>query len=67
MPTCIANGSGSKRYDWTASHVHLYKLYRGMTAAVWLHSNYHVLYFSLIFYYFLITLYFLAGHSGHIF
>ncbi|KAL6610199.1 hypothetical protein ACP70R_040168 [Stipagrostis hirtigluma subsp. patula] len=34
MPTCIANGSGAKRYDWTASHVHLYKLYRGMTAAV---------------------------------
>ncbi|CAM0955559.1 unnamed protein product [Alopecurus aequalis] len=34
MPTCIANGSGSKRYDWTASHIHLYKLYRGMTAAV---------------------------------
>ncbi|PNT71283.1 autophagy-related protein 18h [Brachypodium distachyon] len=34
MPTCIANGSGSKRYDWTASHVHLYKLYRGMTSAV---------------------------------
>ncbi|KAM3410415.1 hypothetical protein ACQJBY_002556 [Aegilops geniculata] len=34
MPTCIANGSGSKRYDWASSHVHLYKLYRGMTAAV---------------------------------
>nr|CAB3465281.1 unnamed protein product [Digitaria exilis] len=34
MPTCIANGSGTTRYDWTASHVHLYKLYRGMTAAV---------------------------------
>ncbi|KAJ1262836.1 hypothetical protein BS78_09G140400 [Paspalum vaginatum] len=34
MPTCIANGSGATRYDWTASHVHLYKLYRGMTAAV---------------------------------
>ncbi|KAM0902310.1 hypothetical protein ACQ4PT_019357 [Festuca glaucescens] len=34
MPTSIANGSGSKRYDWTASHVHLYKLHRGMTAAV---------------------------------
>uniref|UniRef100_A0A0E0L2E8 Uncharacterized protein n=1 Tax=Oryza punctata TaxID=4537 RepID=A0A0E0L2E8_ORYPU len=34
MPTLIANSSGSIRYDWTASHVHLYKLYRGMTAAV---------------------------------
>ncbi|KAK3138805.1 hypothetical protein QOZ80_5AG0373620 [Eleusine coracana subsp. coracana] len=34
MPACIANGSGAKRYDWAASHVHLYKLYRGMTAAV---------------------------------
>ncbi|AQK85860.1 Autophagy-related protein 18g [Zea mays] len=34
MPTCIANGSGATRYDWTASHVHLYKLYRGMTSAV---------------------------------
>ncbi|XP_062179569.1 autophagy-related protein 18h-like isoform X2 [Phragmites australis] len=33
-PTCVANGSSAKRYDWTASHVHLYKLYRGMTAAV---------------------------------
>ncbi|CAM0955563.1 unnamed protein product [Alopecurus aequalis] len=43
MPTCIANGSGSKRYDWTASHIHLYKLYRGMTAAVRLHINYQVI------------------------
>ncbi|CAD6333857.1 unnamed protein product [Miscanthus lutarioriparius] len=34
MPTCIANGSGATRYDWTASHVHLYKLYRGLTSAV---------------------------------
>ncbi|TVU19320.1 hypothetical protein EJB05_35464, partial [Eragrostis curvula] len=34
MPTCIGNGTGAKRYDWAASHVHLYKLYRGMTAAV---------------------------------
>ncbi|CAL5094883.1 unnamed protein product [Urochloa decumbens] len=34
MPACIANGSGTTRYDCTASHVHLYKLYRGMTAAV---------------------------------
>ncbi|XP_062231342.1 autophagy-related protein 18g-like isoform X2 [Phragmites australis] len=34
MLTSIANGSSAKCYDWTASHVHLYKLYRGMTAAV---------------------------------
>ncbi|XP_072959818.1 autophagy-related protein 18g-like [Typha angustifolia] len=34
MPTCITNGSNSAHYDWTSSHVHLYKLYRGLTAAV---------------------------------
>nr|XP_029118325.1 autophagy-related protein 18h isoform X2 [Elaeis guineensis] len=34
MPTCIPNGSGSGRYDWASSHVHLYKLYRGLTTAV---------------------------------
>ncbi|XP_008795109.2 autophagy-related protein 18g-like isoform X2 [Phoenix dactylifera] len=34
MPTCIPNGSSSGRYDWTSSHVHLYKLYRGLTTAV---------------------------------
>ncbi|XP_078179016.1 autophagy 18h-like protein isoform X2 [Carex rostrata] len=34
LPTSIPNGSGSTRYDWSSSHVHLYKLYRGLTAAV---------------------------------
>ncbi|KAJ6803554.1 autophagy-related protein 18h-like [Iris pallida] len=34
MPTSVPNGSGSVRYDWTSAHVHLYKLYRGITTAV---------------------------------
>lgn len=34
MPSSIANNSNSTHYDWTSSHVHLYKLYRGMTSAV---------------------------------
>ncbi|XP_020684473.1 autophagy-related protein 18h [Dendrobium catenatum] len=34
MPTCITNASNSTYYDWTSSHVHLYKLYRGLTSAV---------------------------------
>ncbi|ONK62900.1 uncharacterized protein A4U43_C07F9290 [Asparagus officinalis] len=34
MPTCVPNASGSVRYDWASSHVHLYKLYRGLTTAV---------------------------------
>ncbi|KAK8484257.1 hypothetical protein V6N12_057815 [Hibiscus sabdariffa] len=28
------NGSGTQNYDWSSSHVHLYKLHRGMTSAV---------------------------------
>ncbi|KAL7235013.1 hypothetical protein ACSBR1_018482 [Camellia fascicularis] len=28
------NGSGTQSYDWSSSHVHLYKLHRGMTSAV---------------------------------
>ncbi|KAF5946188.1 hypothetical protein HYC85_016416 [Camellia sinensis] len=28
------DGSGSQSYDWSSSHVHLYKLRRGMTSAV---------------------------------
>ncbi|PSS24900.1 Autophagy-related protein like [Actinidia chinensis var. chinensis] len=28
------NGSGTRSYDWSCSHVHLYKLHRGMTSAV---------------------------------
>lgn len=28
------NGSGVRTSDWSSSHVHLYKLHRGMTSAV---------------------------------
>lgn len=34
MPSCLQNGSGTRNYDWNSSHVHLYKLHRGMTSAV---------------------------------
>uniref|UniRef100_A0A5B7BTC7 Putative autophagy-related protein 18h n=1 Tax=Davidia involucrata TaxID=16924 RepID=A0A5B7BTC7_DAVIN len=34
MPSCSQNGSGTQSYDWSSSHVHLYKLHRGMTSAV---------------------------------
>lgn len=34
MPTRLQNASGSQTYDWSSSHVHLYKLHRGMTSAV---------------------------------
>lgn len=34
MPSCSRNGSGSPSNDWSYSHVHLYKLHRGMTSAV---------------------------------
>ncbi|KAG4919804.1 hypothetical protein JHK85_058085 [Glycine max] len=34
MPSCSRNGSGSQSSDWNYSHVHLYKLHRGMTSAV---------------------------------
>ncbi|KAG0483440.1 hypothetical protein HPP92_011524 [Vanilla planifolia] len=34
MPTFMASGSNKTFYDWTCSHVHLYKLYRGLTSAV---------------------------------
>ncbi|WOL12589.1 autophagy-related protein [Canna indica] len=34
MPTFLQNGSTSAGYDWSSSHVHLYKLYRGLTAAI---------------------------------
>ncbi|KAK3031618.1 hypothetical protein RJ639_035624, partial [Escallonia herrerae] len=34
MPSCSQNGSGTRSYDWSSSHVHLYKLHRGMTSAV---------------------------------
>ncbi|KAK8543005.1 hypothetical protein V6N13_136449 [Hibiscus sabdariffa] len=34
MPSSTKNGSGTQNYDWSSSHVHLYKLHRGMTSAV---------------------------------
>ncbi|XP_027363188.1 autophagy-related protein 18h isoform X2 [Abrus precatorius] len=34
MPSCTRNGSSSQTSDWSCSHVHLYKLHRGMTSAV---------------------------------
>ncbi|KAF5746981.1 hypothetical protein HS088_TW06G01158 [Tripterygium wilfordii] len=34
MPSCFQNGSSNRSYDWSYSHVHLYKLHRGMTSAV---------------------------------
>ncbi|XWS42429.1 hypothetical protein CRYUN_Cryun16bG0013500 [Craigia yunnanensis] len=34
MPSSTKNGSGTQNYDWSSSHVHLYKLRRGMTSAV---------------------------------
>ncbi|XP_061349412.1 autophagy-related protein 18h-like [Gastrolobium bilobum] len=34
MPSCSRNGSSSQSSDWSCSHVHLYKLHRGMTSAV---------------------------------
>ncbi|PON85543.1 Breast carcinoma amplified sequence [Trema orientale] len=34
MPSRSHMGSGTQTYDWSTSHVHLYKLRRGMTSAV---------------------------------
>ncbi|KAK9919717.1 hypothetical protein M0R45_028298 [Rubus argutus] len=34
MPSCSRNGSGTQSYDLNSSHVHLYKLHRGVTSAV---------------------------------
>lgn len=34
MPALSQNGSGNQQYDWSSSHVHLYKLHRGVTSAV---------------------------------
>lgn len=34
MPSVIKNGAGTTSYDWSNSHVHLYKMHRGMTTAV---------------------------------
>ncbi|XP_059625797.1 autophagy-related protein 18g [Cornus florida] len=34
MPRCIRSGSSNQTYDWSSSHVHLYKLYRGITTTI---------------------------------
>ncbi|KAL3750202.1 hypothetical protein ACJRO7_011223 [Eucalyptus globulus] len=34
MPCRSKAGSGTQTYEWSSSHVHLYKLHRGMTSAV---------------------------------
>lgn len=34
MPSHSKNGAGCQSYNWTSSHVHLYKLHRGFTSAV---------------------------------
>ncbi|KAL5796806.1 hypothetical protein ACOSQ2_001626 [Xanthoceras sorbifolium] len=34
MPSCIRSGSGNQNYNWSSSHVHLYKLHRGITSAM---------------------------------
>ncbi|KAK6915520.1 BCAS3 domain, partial [Dillenia turbinata] len=34
MPSSSQNGSGTQSYDWGSSHVHLYRLHRGLTSAV---------------------------------
>lgn len=39
MPSCSRNSSGSQSSDWSCSHVHLYKLHRGMTSAVCFYSQ----------------------------
>ncbi|KAF2298622.1 hypothetical protein GH714_024370 [Hevea brasiliensis] len=34
MPSCSRTGSGAQSYEWNSSHVHLYKLHRGITSAM---------------------------------
>ncbi|XP_024992946.1 autophagy-related protein 18h-like isoform X1 [Cynara cardunculus var. scolymus] len=34
LPSSSKNGSGTRVFDWNSSHLHLYKLHRGMTSAV---------------------------------
>ncbi|KAI4349570.1 hypothetical protein L6164_010145 [Bauhinia variegata] len=34
MPSRTSKGSGVLGYDWSTSHVHLYKLHRGITSAI---------------------------------
>lgn len=42
MPSSTNNGSTNQSFKWSSSHVHLYKLYRGITTAV---SLYYILNF----------------------
>lgn len=39
MPCRSKAGSATQTYEWSSSHVHLYKLHRGMTSAVSSPSN----------------------------
>ncbi|KAI8022710.1 Autophagy-related protein 18h [Camellia lanceoleosa] len=62
------NGSGSQSYDWSSSHVHLYKLRRGMTSALLFHPGglaiylfYHLLVVRLVFKYRILMLMGLAS------
>lgn len=34
MPSCTQSGLSSRSHDWGSSHVHLYKLHRGVTTAI---------------------------------
>ncbi|CAN6693871.1 unnamed protein product [Malus baccata var. baccata] len=34
MPSCKRSGSGVQNFDWSSSHVHLYKLHRGILSAM---------------------------------
>ncbi|KAM7495939.1 hypothetical protein LguiA_020353 [Lonicera macranthoides] len=34
IPACIRRGSNNQSCDWSSSHVHLYKLHRGLTSAI---------------------------------
>lgn len=42
MPSCTRKGPGVPCYDWSSSHVHLYKLHRGITSAVSIMLFYYV-------------------------
>ncbi|XP_057495923.1 uncharacterized protein LOC130780909 isoform X3 [Actinidia eriantha] len=34
IPSCAQTGSGNQTHDWSSAHMHLYKLHRGITTAV---------------------------------
>lgn len=72
MPSRVQNASDSACYDWSSSHVHLFKLYRGLTAAVssqcfpylilLMHSH-----FDCSFAFFCFTFFLVTGHTRHLF